>query len=591
LFLLGLNLLKHLFFIFCANCLNHIKMKTIKKLSSFFLWLGLIIISAISCTSEEPDRKERESQRFESVRTFADNVLEKGIDRWSGSNTPLLADGINIQTNEPLEYLIDGSNGAQPGKYVSHNLASQQNLFRTLVALSNLTGDPKYKEAAEKSIRYHFDYLRDQSGLLHWGSKEFIDLRTLKPVGYEPDQKLHSHELKAVFPYYQLMWDVDKEKTAGFIRAFWNSQIIDWNRLEFDGSGVYNKKRGQLWSSEYQQPDPFFESDALSFIDTGSDLVYAAGTLCSLTGNDSSLIWAKRLAEQYVRARHPKTDLGACHFSKLIRHKQPPEGPLTDKFASPMYGDRAENQFGMEFPVIAREGWALFDGKDVYTTPALMQLELGERLGDKGSEFTDWTLNGLYAYAKYAYKTRGNTFIPMWADGTDLTGYTFKRTGYYGTEGNILKPLKADEIFLFTFERAVRFSMGTKCWRYFLDRDTSIIRSIWRGLGLGDPGTQHIRDWNFDTDNSSPYLIFALLERYKRTRDKATLRLAEIIADNLLARSFHNGFFVSDEKSNLAEFDAIEPLALLALEAVLRGEPDKVPVFSGGMNHFSLKTE
>jgi pectate lyase len=237
------------------------------------------------------------------------------------------------------------------------------------------------------------------------------------------------------------------------------------------------------------------------------------------------------------------------------------------------------------------EGWALFDGAGIYATPALMQLELGERLGGKGKEFIDWTLSGLYAYARYAYKTADNTFSPMWADGTDLTGYAFKRTGYYGPEGHVLKPLKADEMFLFTYERAVRFSMYTKCWQYFLERDTSIERSIWRGLGLGDPGTQHLRDWNFDTDNSSPYVIFALLERYKRTLDQATLRLAEKVADNLLARSFHNGFFISDENSTVAEFDAIEPLAILALEAVLRGEPDKVPTFSGGRNHFSLKTE
>jgi pectate lyase len=564
-------------------------MKTLKKISFVILWLGLIIFTAISCTSEDPERKEREIKRFEAVRTFADNVLEKGIDRWSGQNTPLLADGIDIQTGEAIEYSIEGSNGAQADKYVSHNLASQQNLFRTLVALSNLTGDPKYRNVAEKSIRYHFDYLRDQSGLLHWGSKEFIDLRTLKPVGGDPDQKLHSHELKAVFPYYQLMWEVDKEKTAGFIRAFWNYNIIDWGRLEFGSSGIYNKKMGPLWSSKYKQPEPFFESDALSYIDTGSDLVYAAATLSFLTGSDSSLIWAKRLADQYVRARHPKTDLGACQFSKPIRHKQLPNGPLTEEFSSPQYGDRAENQFGMEFPVIAREGWVLFDGKDIYTAPALMQMELGERLGDKGREFTDWTLNGLYAYAKYAYKTRDNTFIPMWADGTDLTGYTFKRTGHYGTEGIILKPLKADEKYLFTFERAVRFSMGTKCWRYFLDRDTSITRSIWRGLGLGDPGTQHIRDWNFETDNSSPYTIFALLEHYKIWRDQASLKLAEKVADNLLARSYHNGFFLNDEKSTIAEFDAIEPLAILALEAALRGEPDKVPVFSGGKNQIDLK--
>ena len=108
------------------------------------------------------------------------------------------------------------------------------------------------------------------------------------------------------------------------------------------------------------------------------------------------------------------------------------------------YGDRAEIQFGKDFPGVALEGWELFNGSGIYTVPALMQLELAERLGDKGKEFIEWTLSGLYAYAKYAYDSVDNTFRPMWADGTDLTGYAFTRTGYYGPEGRVLKPLKAD---------------------------------------------------------------------------------------------------------------------------------------------------
>ena len=565
-------------------------MKTNIKVPFLFLFLVLITGISISC------KKEKGNQRLIAVRTFADNVLEKGIDRWSGKNTPLLADGINTDTNEPLEYVYDGSTGVRgeggpPNKWIMHNLANQQNLFRTFVALSNLTGDPKYREAAEKSIRFHFDSLRDESGLFHWGGHEFIDLRTLKPIGHAWRQNLHSHELKNVYPFYDLMWEVDKEKTAEFIRAFWNAHVIDWSRLDFNRHGAYNKKMGQLWNSEYHQPEPFFEGDGLTFLNTGSDLIYAGSILYSLNGEEGALTWSKRLAEQYVRARHPKTGLGAYQFSKPIRHKQPPDGPLTGQFTFSDYGDRAENQFGRDFPGVALEGWELFNGDGIYTLPALMQLELAERLGDKGKEFIDWTLSGLYAYAKYAYKTADNTFSPMWADGTDLTGYTFKRTGYYGPEGHVLKPSKADELYLFTYSRALRFSMHTKCWQYFLDRDTSIIRSIWRGLGLGDPGTQHSRDINWDTDNSSPYVIFALLEWHKVWRDRGSLRLAERVADNLLARSFHNGFFVSDEKSTIAEFDAIEPLALLALEAALRGEPEKVPVFSGGRNHIDLKTE
>src|SRR5690606_29572436 len=111
------------------------------KQISLSLWI--ILLLAVSC-------KHRESQYLSAVKTFADNAIEKGKDRWSGKNTPLLADGINIQTGEPLEYVYDGSvgvrgEGGQPDKWIIHNLASQQNFFRVLVGLTNLTGDQKYR--------------------------------------------------------------------------------------------------------------------------------------------------------------------------------------------------------------------------------------------------------------------------------------------------------------------------------------------------------------------------------------------------------------------------------------------------------------
>ena len=54
--------------------------------------------------------------------------------------------------------------------------ASQQNLFRTLTALSNLTGGPKCKNAAKEAIAYMFKNYRSKNGLLYWGGHTFVDL-------------------------------------------------------------------------------------------------------------------------------------------------------------------------------------------------------------------------------------------------------------------------------------------------------------------------------------------------------------------------------------------------------------------------------
>ena len=531
----------------------------------FSLSVYLILLLQLSCTMGK-----KESLRLKAVKTFADNVLEKGAEHWSGQNTPLLVDGINVLTGEPVEWLFKDE------RFIIHNLASQQNLFRTLVGLSNLTGDGKYKDAAKAATLYHFTDLKSDCGLLRWGGHQIIDLRTLKPVGHFD---ANCHEFKNTFPFYELMWEVDNQATTEFLQAFWNAHVLDWSKLDMNRHGRYGLKMGELWDNEFIQTAPFFEADGLTFLNAGSDLIYAAGMLHLLSEDKGSLNWAKRLAEQYVRARHPETGLGAYQYSKPVRRIQPPEdGPLSGRLTWSSYGDRAENQFGKYFPGTAREGWVLFSG-GLYAVPSLMQLELTERLGDEGKDFLKWTVEGLKAYAKYAYNPDENHFRPMWADGTDLTNYAFPRTGYYGEEGRILKPSPADELFLFTYARAYRLSEDKALWE--------VIRSMIKGLKLGDPGISPGGKpvLNLDTDNSDPYTVFALLEMNRATKESGYLKLAEVIGNNMIKRSFHNGFFLPDENHINANFSALEPLALLSLEAALKGKPDLVPVFSGGLGY------
>src|SRR5690606_19790531 len=88
-----------------------------------YLLLVLFILT-ISC--------RQDNHRLTALQTFGDNVLEKGKDRWSSKSSPLLADGINLQNQKPLEYTYDGEigvrgEGGDPNRWIMHNLANQQN--------------------------------------------------------------------------------------------------------------------------------------------------------------------------------------------------------------------------------------------------------------------------------------------------------------------------------------------------------------------------------------------------------------------------------------------------------------------------------
>lgn len=545
-------------------------------------------------TVDGPGRDERDRERLAVVESYADRVLETGRDRWSGEGTPLLADGVHVDTHEPVVWQYESE------EFVISNLASQQNLFRTLDGLSELTGDAGYRNAARDAVEYHFEHLVDESGLLRWGGHQFVDLATLDPVG-EFDADVH--EFKCHYPYYDLLWDVDPDATRRFLRAVWEAHVLDWSTLDMNRHGEYGRDAGGAeppWDREFADPDPFFVGEGLSFVNIGSDLVHAAGALHELGDEPAAWEWGERLAAMYVKARHPETGLGAYQYTKPRRRDEPPEeGPLP---TTSNYGDRAENQFRDQFSDVAREGWVLWGGKvpTIYVRNGLVQLRLSERLGADGARLRRWTVDGLEALADHAYDPAENEFRPMWADGTDLTGRTFDRSGYYGESGTAWQPVPAGAEFLLVYALAYRLTGRERLWE--------TAREIARGLGIGElgatPGDEPNvatdvtggQDGDADRDNDADQggdgasdggatEIFALLELYRATNRPEYVERARNVADRIVEDRYHHGFFLPSADHVNAKFDAVEPLALLALDAVLRGEPDAVPPYVGGSGY------
>lgn len=124
----------------------------------------VLLFIALAGFSASNSKANENSKYLDAVREFADNVLKYGRDTYGPKHTPLFVDGLNIHTHEPVKWIIRDGEG-----WILSNLASQQNLFRTLDGLSNITGDPKYKQAAMEAIEYSFANLRSPNGLLYWG--------------------------------------------------------------------------------------------------------------------------------------------------------------------------------------------------------------------------------------------------------------------------------------------------------------------------------------------------------------------------------------------------------------------------------------
>jgi pectate lyase len=552
---------------FCRSelfyCHSERKRRTWSKKGKFFtphcLAFALLILTVLTVHDSYADA---DSKYLDAVRTYADNVLKHGKDVYGDKHTPMFVDGLNIHTHEPPKWKRKGK------VWVLSNLASHQNLFRTLDALTNVTADLRYRRSAEQAIAYAFENLTSPNGLLYWGGHMAYDAQADALC-----MEQYQHELKCHYPYYELMWQVNPKATKKFLDAFWAAHILNWSNLEMNRHGSTKKNLDDPWQNEYKGGPVFFWGTGLSFINTGSDLFYAGAMLSKLSGQKEPLIWSKRLAHRYVETRNLKTGIGGYQFSQSKTAYC--NGPS-------IRGDRAKYQYGDDFKGHFVVEGTLFPcyGSTPVVRPRICQFLLGEMLGAEGKEFTQWALEELAAWGKVAYRKKDNSFIPMLTNGTSMEGYVCKKDGYFGPKGRVLKAGRAGTIDFWTYALAYRVTGDKFMWE--------MARNISLADGYGDIGktAKDSPKLNTNTNRFSLELLLGFLELYKKTAKLPYLKMAERIGDNILAYQFHKGFFVNSKEHLFCKFDTVAPLVLLHLDAALQKKSTKLPQVWPGRSFF-----
>ena len=516
-----------------------------------------------------------------SLLPIVKRFYQQSLDLGKASHSPLMADGIDVKTLKPAKWIYpDGV------EVPMSNFASQQNLMRGYLALSMLTGNNLYLHEAQNITEYFLENYADKaSGLLQWGGHRFVNLETGDIEG--PASKECVHELKHHFPFYDLLFQMQPEVTESFLKGFWAAHVTDWEKLDLTRHGEYGKEfPADLF--KIHQPkevvDPakwpeLPETVGLTFVNASTDLIYAACHYYRYTGDADALKWAKHLYRQFVAARHPETRMPVYQFSSPKQREPIPED---DRLTYSWFGDRAKRQFGPEFGDIAREANVLFrDCWAVVVDNPLAMLSCVQNINDE--EWLNWVIEGIVGYFSHAWDEQSNEVLPMWTDGTDLTGYTFKRHGYYGEKGTTLARRPADPAYLLTLVRAARASSNQQV--------KALTAKMFERFNLGSLDAETLVPVEVAERShlASTYLLFALLELHQHSEDKRLLVLADSVAQNLLKKHYHenSGLFVEDLTQQYARLDDPIAYALLALEAAYAGVYDDIPqmISTGGYLH------
>ncbi|MFC1781163.1 ankyrin repeat domain-containing protein [Planctomycetota bacterium] len=522
---------------------------------------------AVETQSSDPNQS---SKYLDAVREFADNVLKYGKDTYGPERTPMFVDGLMVRDPNDPNYGDDGVFkpvewiSPEGERWVLSNLASQQNLFRTLDGLSTITGDPKYKQAAMEAIEYAFENLRSPNGLLYWGVACAYDAGKDRPCS-----TVNNHSLRFSFPYYELIWEATPDKLRDYIEAFWSAHILDWSNLDMlRYASLTSQITGKGWEHEYEGGPVFSVGEGDCGFIAGSPLYYAAAMLSELSGDKEPFLWSKRLAYRYVETRNSKTGISSNKY--LFDNS----GLFT---ISDQFSDIVESH-NISFP-------GLFPAQpkglcDTATARPLWKFKirgwismllLGELLGPEGEDFKTWALEELTAWGRSAYRVEDNVFIPMFTDGTILEGYVLKKDGYYGAKDTTYQAWHPGLVDFWGYALTYRLTGDEFMWE--------MVRNMARGNEFGDIGSIAGNEPMIETATncSEPYALFAFLELYRKTQNREFLKMASRIGDNIIDRRFNKGFFTQSERHVFTRFDDLEHLALLHLYSVIESKDGIVP--------------
>ncbi|MDO8543807.1 MAG: hypothetical protein Q7S40_25475 [Opitutaceae bacterium] len=515
-----------------------------------------VLVACLPCISSHaaPDQGRPSADRYKSaIVTFADRVLASGRDRFGAIETPLFVDGLQVTSLEPAIWKGPGGES-----WVLSNFASQQSLMRLLDGLTGLTGETRYRAAAEAATRHALDHLITPNGLLYWGGHSAWDLQADRPVGNKGN--ITVHELKGQQADYRLMWRVNPAATRRLMESIWAGHILDWSLLDFNRHAPNAKKVPAPWAHAFNQATavPFPTDGAnLSFCNVTPMFVHTGVLLSVLDHHDEALTWTRRMVERWQQARDPRTGLSG--------------GQLSYRTAV----DRAQQALGHVHPQIneARIVASYHQTSRYHQLPAVQLLAgealiaAGGRRAEVGREFIKWASEDLQVYAKHCHDPATGKFNTMMTDGTPIEWRKAKE-GYY--TANSFAPASPDGLLLWGYALAWRLTREPGHW--------TMLQHLFRSMTLGELGDPDGRGraLRIGTGESDWVVIYALLELHDAAADGMFLRLAGRVGDNLLAIQSPTGLFPRRGREWARTGDDI-PLALLHLVAAIEGKRSRIP--------------
>jgi hypothetical protein len=189
----------------------------------------------------------RDTVFLDVVLRYADAMMEFGRDTYGPVKTGLFLSALDRRTLKPLAIRPMPPGGIRRGdraglpwrKLVGANPQTDENLLRALYALSQITGDRRYKKAADHQIEWFFTNAQSRrTGLLPWG--EHLSWHVLLDQPISSGTELN-HEFARPWVLWDRSFELAPEASKRFAIGLWNHQIANQKTGGFDRHAPYDR--------------------------------------------------------------------------------------------------------------------------------------------------------------------------------------------------------------------------------------------------------------------------------------------------------------------------------------------------------------
>ena len=238
--------------------------------------------------------QERSARYLQVVRTFADTMIEHGRDRYGEQETPVWSAILDLETLEAptFENIQDSGERLAERAIEGSNLQQDVVTLQAFAELSEVTGDPRYRQAAHDYVNAFYDLTQQPiSGLISWGEHSFYDMFADEPAyvhknwdGGKKDRPIwNQHELLFVPIPWELLWKMTPEHTEALIKG----QRYHFRSFEPED---YRFMRYVVLNDD---PPRFTGGKSFSWITHGGQRISAFAVLHKKTQDPLWLEWSK----------------------------------------------------------------------------------------------------------------------------------------------------------------------------------------------------------------------------------------------------------------------------------------------------------